>query len=183
MEKQCARIDWLKEGDRNTAFFQSKSKERARINQITALKRADGCIATTQEALETIALEFYANLFTRQEVLDPGPILEHVVEKVTPEMNEALLKAYTVEEVKHAVFMMGANKAPGPDGLTAGFYQFHWETLGPGITAAVLKFLNGGALLETINSTTIVLIPNVKNPHEMKQFRPISLCKSPETVS
>ena len=107
-------------------------------------------------------MEFYANLFTRQEVLDPGPILEHVVERVTPEMNEALLKSYTAKEVKRAAFMMGANKAPGLDGLTAGFYQFHLETLGLGITTAVLEFLNGGALLETINSTTIVLIPKVK---------------------
>ena len=88
-------------------------------------------------------MEFYANLFTRQEVLDPGPILEHVVERGTPEMNEALLKSY---------------------GLTAGFYQFHWETLGLGIIAAVLEFLNGGALPETINSTTIVLVSKVKTP-------------------
>ena len=29
---------------------------------------------------------------------------------------------------------------------------------------------------EFVNSTTIVLIPKVKNPQEMKQFRPISLC-------
>jgi hypothetical protein len=71
---------------------------------------------------------------------------------------------------------MGANKAPGPDGLTAGFYQFHWEILGPRVTAAVLDFLNGGAMPESINNTTIVLIPKVKNPQEMKQFRPISLC-------
>jgi hypothetical protein len=50
--------------------------------------------------------------------------------------------------------MMGANKAPGPDGLTAGFYQFHWEILGPRVTAAVLDFLNGGAMPESINNTT-----------------------------
>lgn len=58
-------------------------------------------------------------------MLDPGPVLAHVPEKVTMEMNEGLLKPYS-EEVKRSIFMMGGNKAPGPDGLTAGFYYFHW---------------------------------------------------------
>jgi hypothetical protein len=35
-------------------------------------------------------------------------------------MNEELTWPFTVEEVRKAVFMMGPNKAPGPDGLTAG---------------------------------------------------------------
>lgn len=91
-------------------------------------------------------------------------------------MNEELHKPYTAKEVRKALFMMGANKAPWPDGLTAGFFQFHWEMLGPGITAVVLNFLNRGDLPETINSTTLVLIPKVKVLQEMKQFRPISLC-------
>lgn len=116
------------------------------------------------------------NLFTRQEVLDPGPILDHVAEKVTTEINEALMQPYTAEEVRRAVFSMGPNKAPGPDGLTAGFYQFHSEVLGSGVTNAVLEFLNGGTLPDSVNNTTIVLIPKVKHPQEMKQFRPISLC-------
>lgn len=83
-------------------------------------------------------MEFYSNLFTRQEVLDPGPILAHVTERVTPEMNALLLKPFTAEEVRHAVFSMGANKAPGMDGLTAGSYQFHWETMG---LASRLRYL------------------------------------------
>jgi len=176
MEKQRSRIEWLKDGDRNTAFFQAKSRERARTNRITALRRDDGSTATTQEALETTAMEFYHNLFTRQEVLDPGPVLDHVPEKVSPEMNDWLLKPYSEEEVRQAIFCMGPNQAPGPDGLTAGFYQLHWDTLGPSVTLAVLEFLNGGEMPAMINNTTIVLIPKVKNPQEMKQFRPISLC-------
>jgi hypothetical protein len=75
MEKQQARIDWLREGDRNIAFFQARSKERVRVNWISALRREDGVTTTTQEMLESIALEFYSKLFTRQEALDPGPIL------------------------------------------------------------------------------------------------------------
>jgi hypothetical protein len=65
MEKQRSRIEWLREGDRNTSFFQVRSKERVRINRISALRRDDGSIATTQVALESTALEFYSKLFTR----------------------------------------------------------------------------------------------------------------------
>lgn len=164
MERQRSRVQRIKEGDRNTSFFQAKSRERARINKINALKRGDGSIVTSQEELEVTAMEFYANLFTEQEVLDPGPILNCVPVKVMTEMNELLTQPFTVEEIRKAVFMMGTNKAPGPDGLTAGFYQVHWETLGLSITSAVLNFLNGGAMPESINGTTIVLIPKVKNP-------------------
>jgi hypothetical protein len=56
-------------------------------------------------------MEFYHNLFTRQEVLDPGPVLDHVPEKVSPEMNDWLLKPYLEEEVRQAIFCMGPNKA------------------------------------------------------------------------
>jgi hypothetical protein len=91
-------------------------------------------------------------------------------------MNEELTKPFTASEVERAMFMMGANKAPGPDGFTAGFYQHHWKLLGPRITDAALNFLHGGEMPTEVNMTTIVLIPKVKNPQEMKEFRPISLC-------
>lgn len=37
-------------------------------------------------------------------------------------MNNFLLRPFTAEEVQEALFMMGANKAPDPDGLTTGFF-------------------------------------------------------------
>jgi hypothetical protein len=91
-------------------------------------------------------------------------------------MNDMLMKPFVAKEVRAALFMMGANKAPGPDGLSAGFYQHHWEVLGLAVTNAALNFLNGGELPERVNRTTIVLIPKVNVPQEMKQFQPISLC-------
>ncbi|EEE59262.1 hypothetical protein OsJ_11281 [Oryza sativa Japonica Group] len=81
-----------------------------------------------------------------------------------------------VSEVDRALSMMGAHKAPGPDSFTVGFYQAHWETIGPSVTRAVLNFLNGGELPEAINQTTLVLTPKVKHPQDLKNFRPISLC-------
>ena len=174
--KQRSRIDWLKDGDRNTALFQAKARERGRSNRIKSLKRDDGSIAVKQEELEEVATSFYRGLFTAQENLDVGAILQHVQPKVTVAMNDSLTRTYTAEEIRRAVFMMGPNKSPGPDGLTAGFFEVHWDLVGPQVCEAVLNFLNGGELPDDINLTTIVLIPKCKNPVEMKQFRPISLC-------
>lgn len=176
MEKQRSRIDWLKEGDRNTALLQAKARERARSNKIKSLRRNDGSIAVKQEEIEEVATSFYRDLFSAQTELETGAILHHVQRRVSEEINESLTTPYTAEEVRKAVFMMGPNKAPGPGGLTAGFFQVHWDLIGAQVSDAVLNFLNGGIMPDDLNLTTIVLIPKCKNPVEMKQFRPISLC-------
>ena len=64
MEKQRSRISWLKDGDRNTGFFQAKAKERAKTNHISALRSADGVLITDQKDIEGMANDFYKELFT-----------------------------------------------------------------------------------------------------------------------
>lgn len=121
MEKQRARVDWLRDGDRNTALFQVKSRARAQRNKISTLKREDGSVAVQQEELEEVALDFYKQLFSAQDELEPNLILEHVPRKITEEMNERLMRPFVADEVERALQMMKASKAPGPDGFTAGF--------------------------------------------------------------
>ena len=48
--------------------------------------------------------------------------------------------------------------------------------MGDDVVIAILDFLNNGNMLPEINHTNIVLIPKVKNPEKMSNFRPISLC-------
>jgi mannosylglycoprotein endo-beta-mannosidase len=50
---------------------------------------------------------------------------------VSEEENEMLTAPFSEEEVKMAVFDMERNKAPGPDGFPADFYQFFWEVVKP----------------------------------------------------
>jgi hypothetical protein len=48
--------------------------------------------------------------------------------------------------------------------------------LGDRVQAEVLAVLNGGEMPQGWNETTIVLIPKVKNPERITEYRPISLC-------
>lgn len=48
---QCSRISWLKEGDRNTKFFHSRSVWRAKKNRISKLRDSSGTIQSTTTAL------------------------------------------------------------------------------------------------------------------------------------
>ena len=48
--------------------------------------------------------------------------------------------------------------------------------MGEDVTVVVLKVLNSSVVLESINSTFIALIPKVKQPRKVFDFRSISLC-------
>lgn len=92
------------------------------------------------------------------------------------EMNQKLTEAVTMKEVKEAVFQLGAMKAPGPDGMNGQFYQHHWEDLQQDVFNMERNFFETSILDPTLNKTHISLIPKVRNPERLDQFRPISLC-------
>ena len=66
--------------------------------------------------------------------------------------------------------------APGPDGMSPIFYKSFWHIVGGDVTSVVLNALNSSVVLESLNSTFITLIPKVKHPRRVADFRPISLC-------
>ena len=91
-------------------------------------------------------------------------------------MQDMLSRVFTADEIKEAVFQMGPTKALGPDGMNALFYQKFWHIVGNDVMNAVLDFLNNGVMLPNLNHPNIVLIPKVKNPEKMSEYRLISLC-------
>ena len=128
------------------------------------------------ERVVGVAIEYFENIFRSGTCQRMEECLNAVQQKVTSDMQEALSREYSAEEVKAALFQMGPTKAPRPDGMNALFYQKYWHIVGDDVTAAVLDFLNSGSMLPDINFTHIILIPKVKSPERMSDFRPISLC-------
>ena len=123
MERQRSRISWLREGDRNTEFFQAKARARGRTNRIKQLTAEDGRVFTEQEDLERLTCDLYQHLFTAQDALQPELICAHVPRKVTPEMCDSLTRPFIEEEVETALFQMAPSKAPGVDGFNTGFFS------------------------------------------------------------
>ena len=99
--------------------------------------------------------------------------MEH---RITPDMYQILSNDFTADEIKVVLFQMGPTKAPGLDGMNALFYQKFWHVVGDNIVSTVLDYLNSSVMHPNIIHTNIVLIPKVKNPEKMVDFRPISLC-------
>ena len=75
-----------------------------------------------------------------------------------------------------AVFQLGPQKSPGPDGIPAFFYQELWSIVRPNIFNYVHAFFHSATLLKSLNQTYIALIPKTKTLEEVAHFRPISLC-------
>ncbi|KAM1965307.1 hypothetical protein ACFX15_045668 [Malus domestica] len=113
------------------------------------------------------------------ESSSPGQIDEIgecLAPRVSAEDNLALTAAVTEEEIKTVVFQIPPIRAPGPDGYSGCFYQDHWDTVGKDVIKIVKAFWHSGTILRKLNHTNLVLIPKVKCPKNMTQYRPIALC-------
>ena len=95
--------------------------------------------------------------------------------KVTVDMDESFIKEFTAEEIQTTLLQMHPTKASGPDGMSTIFYQKYWKIVGADVTNMVLNVLNSNMSIADINKTNIALVPKIKHPTRMKEFRPISL--------
>ncbi|GJY61919.1 hypothetical protein Tco_0462576 [Tanacetum coccineum] len=130
---QKAKIDWLKYGDANSAYFH-KMVPMAFIDHYTDFLGKEG---------DTTGLDS-VNLFQRRLSIEEA---SHMIREITN------------KEIHDAIFAMGDNKAPGPDGYSAFFFKEAWDIVGGDIIKAVKEFFTNGVLLKELNHTIIALIP------------------------
>lgn len=62
------------------------------------------------------------------------------------------------------------------DGYNAFFFKKTRPIIEEEVTKAVVEFFTSTEMYRAINCTTTTLIPKVKNPSTIKEFRPISCC-------
>jgi hypothetical protein len=78
---------------------------------------------------------------------------------MSDEENDQLVKPFSEEEVRHAVFQMENNKALGPHRFPTEFYEACWNFIKEDLMALFLNFHDGALHLYRLNFGMIILIP------------------------
>ena len=98
--------------------------------------------------------------------------------RITDEDHDSLEVDVIDEEIKAGLWSMKAFKAPGPDGLHAGFFQPFLLVVGRSVMEEVKKVFRRKEVSEFLNRTLISLIPKIPGPETLSNYRPISLCNT-----
>jgi hypothetical protein len=86
-------------------------------------------------------------------------LITYDIPQVSHEENTILYADFIEKEVFEAIMQMKENKAPGPDGFPAEFYQSFWEVIKIDLMRLFEAFQNGNLPLFHLNYGTIVLLP------------------------
>ena len=96
---QRSRIDWLKEGDRNTEFFHRKAVWRARKNKVRSLIDNNGVEHADHKAMGGLVQEYFQNIFAKDTSLNPTPVVNLFEPVVTDAMNVNLCAEFSEKEI------------------------------------------------------------------------------------
>jgi len=173
---QQSRAQWLKEGDANSKFFHRIMSSRRSRNAIPFFLVTGALVEGVENVRNAVFTHFRAQF---QPTLNHRPSMEGLDFCTLPYHEGAsLVRPFTMEEVKAAVWDVDSFKCPRPDGITFGFIKDFWDMLKADVMRFLVEFHRNGRLSKGINSTFIALIPKVDNPHRLNDFHPISLVGS-----
>ncbi|KAL4575851.1 hypothetical protein LXL04_011938 [Taraxacum kok-saghyz] len=170
---QKSKAKWIKDGDENSRFFHNSLKAKNRRITMHGLM-INGEWITDPAAIKDAVFNFFGEKF--KESQPSRPCFKSDGFKKLSDTDRIWLESPIDEnEIKTAIWDCGNEKAPGPDGYTIKFLKNYWNLLQEDIMAFVRYFEAGGKLSRGSNSSFLSLLPKVKDPLSLNDYRPISL--------
>jgi len=108
--------------------------------------------------------------------IDFGVRLNEVEFKsLSQEDNLSLTKAFLEEEIRDDVWFCDGSKSPRPDGFNLNFIKESWEVFKDEVMEAIVLFHESRCIPKGCNASFVALVPKVRDPTNLEQYRPISL--------
>lgn len=130
--RQKSRVQWLKEGERNTRFFHRSTLTNRTHNRISSILNEDGELWTTHENIEAVMVQHFKGI-TNETNIDRNhnikEIIKNIPRMVSREDNFNLIKPVAEEEVSTVIKEMQNSKAPSPDGFNVDFFKACWNVV------------------------------------------------------
>lgn len=166
--QQRSRIQWLKNGDRNTRYFHVMASAGNNRNTIKSVIH-EGRDVTEEKEIAKIFLEHMRGLLGVQ-----SRVLQFQPQNLYPNHNNLLQLAepFHEEEVKLAVKGLAKGKASGPDGLPNEFIQTYWAELKGDILPIMDDFYHNRLDLREMNRANVVMIKKRRPPQEFMIIAP-----------
>nr|GEU98166.1 reverse transcriptase domain-containing protein [Tanacetum cinerariifolium] len=173
--KQKAKIEWLRAGDTNSAYFHKSLKSHASRSRIDVITNSEGVLVENGEVADVFVTHY--EVFLAQagnaSIFNTSNLFRNTL---GADIAQDMVHNVNNKEVKDAISSMGNDKSSGPDGFMTAFFKEAWDIVGNDVTSAVCEFLTNGKLLSELNHTIIALFPKVSSPSRVTDFRPISCC-------
>ena len=145
--KQRSKIDWLRVGDCNSAYFHRSVKARISRGRIYCITGHDN-VLYEGESVPNVFVEHYMHFLGVDATVDN---LDHqglFIHKLNHSKAENMVRSVSDDEIRMAMFSIGNDKAPGPDGYTSVFFKKAWDVVGGDVCNAVRDFFINGKLLQ-----------------------------------
>jgi hypothetical protein len=164
--------------ERPTALFCRLENHRSRNNSIAALKDKRGIIHEEAQAKLKVARDFYAQLYNCKNC-DPTAattLLDAVTTSLTAAQSTKADEDFSDAELEAAIDRLPANKAPGPDGFTGGFYHRYKHLLIPILQTVCNQALHHPQSWPTRFTEAHICLLYKKGAHtDMENYCPIAL--------
>ncbi|PKI70157.1 hypothetical protein CRG98_009445 [Punica granatum] len=131
--KQKSMVEWLRVEDQNTSFFHKAVRGRMTQSTIRVLYPNSGAKLEGVQEIKAEAVKFFEGLLGTKDECIGGVLaskLSSILKRKVPlSKYQLLLSPIEDEEIKKALFSMGNDKSPGPNGFTEFFFKHAWHTV------------------------------------------------------
>ncbi|OMO92976.1 reverse transcriptase [Corchorus capsularis] len=171
--QQKARMQWLRDGDKNSKFFHLVASNRARRNHIEKIEINGKTFVHPEEVKEGISsfFEKFYNLQSAAKVIE----FDCSFKKLSSEKAVWLERVIDEVELWDAIKACDGNKALGPDGFNLSFIKDQWESIKAKLLDFVNNFCSDRGCNSNFNNSFVTLIPKCDGASKIEQYRPISL--------